>query len=1582
MVTGERQARRIRVVYLKTILRQDMTFFDIETTTGDVIERMTGDTLLIHDAIGEKVGKFIQLMSAFFGCYVIAFTKSWLLSSLMLSCIPPLVIGGIIMSKYISKVSYGGQAANAEAANVVEQTVGAIRTVVSFTGEKAAIHKYNKLLRTTYFSTIQQAFASGIGFGFAMAILYSYYGLAILYGSKLIVEKGYNGGEIVNVIISFTIGGMSLGQASQCLNSFAAGKAASYKMFKLIKRKPWIDSTFETNGIVIKDIKGDIKLKDIYFSYPTRPNVQIFTGFSLHVPNGTSAALVGHSGSGKSTVINLLERFYDPNAGEVLIDDINLKELQLKWLREKIIGLVSQEPILFATTIKENITYGKENATDEEIKEAIELANAAKFIDMLPKGIQTMVCGGHGGIQLSGGQKQRIAIARAILKNPKILLLDEATSALDVESEKIVQDALERIMLNRTVIMIAHRFTTIRNAKTIYVVHQGKIVEQGTHTELSMNRNGTYSQLIRSLQEDAKQTEDHIPPLEPDASTMNRFYRATSTVIHLEDKIESNFENNIKTTIDQQADGKPVHHKKVSLVKQLAYMNKPELPILVLGSIAAVIQGAIPPTFGLLLSNIIKIFYEPPNELRRDSKLCSFMFIGLGCIGLIFVPLQHLFIGVAGGKLIERIRSMCFEKVVHQEISWFDDVVNSSGAIETWLSTDALRVRSLVGDALALGVQNTSTIIIALIIAFMANWQLALIVLALLPLLGSEGYAQMKFVQGFSTDSKVKYEEANQVAYDAVGGIRTVASFCSEQKVMNLYKDKCKDPWKQEVRQGLISGVGLGSANFALYSAGAFCCYVGGHLVKDGKANFEQVFRVFLALIVSAIEISQTNAMAPDSNKARDSAGSIFKILNSKPKIDSSSDVGMTLANVRGDIVFLNINFKYPTRPDVQILKDFCLTISAGKTIALVGESGSGKSTVINLLQRFYDPDSGHILLDGMEISKLKINWLRQQMGLVSQEPILFNETIKANIVYGKQGRITSEDEIITATKASNAHNFISGLPQGYDTRVGERGTQLSGGQKQRIAIARAILKDPKILLLDEATSALDAESERTVQDTFQRVMINRTTIVVAHRLSTIKGADIIVVVKNGVIIEQGRHEVLMKIKNGAYASLVALHMTANVAVASFPRTAMFALSDSEEDYRGNSQTDQMRDFYVVRRNTMNSNDDFNKSDCNDKSTESSIEVEAESLIKELVDQVSTTTNHSAVTNINDDDDDGDKCNMFAEISYDMKFKILSCLPPKSLFKFKCVSKEICRLIEDFVLEHSQRLASNTIPFTGFFIRERDNYGTGYQPSFISTNTKEGNLPDSSLSFLKDDNLKDTDTGVKLMDSCNGLLLCEIKNNSRFKSSYINEKLYVCNPLTMQKVFVPYPRNYRSRILFKHFALMVQSTSTGYLSYKVVYIHDITTNWKDKQYSKLWIFSSETGEWETFPYRLPAICADIIAKRSKIFIKDNHCHSGDFSVSSLCFGDNNKIEWKIENSQQFSTLAEDIQKYYFYIAFPGKELPHKDDLWGDCLDLQIVAYNPSLKTMYVLMDGALLSYELVERRFELVWGTIDDGLFR
>ncbi|TVU35426.1 hypothetical protein EJB05_17314, partial [Eragrostis curvula] len=892
-----------------------------EMATGEVVSRMSGDTVLVHDAVGEKV--------------------------------------------------------------------------VSFNGEKHAIKSYNKLIHNAYKASVEEGIANGFGMGSVFFILFCSYGLAIWYGCKLILRRGYTGGDIISILFAIMMGAISLGNSAPCMAAFAQGQSAAYRLFATITRKPEIDPN-DTTGIQLEDIRGDLDLKNVYFSYPARPEQLIFDGFSLHVPSSTKMAIVGESGSGKSTVISLAQRFYDPQAGEVLIDGINIKTLRLNWIRRKI-GLVSQEPLLFMTSIKDNIAYGKEDATIEEIKKAAELANAANFIDKLPNGYDTMV--GQRGAQLSGGQKQRIAIARAIIKNPKILLLDEATSALDVESKRIVQEALNRIMVDRTTVIVAHRLSTVRNADCISVVQRGKIIEQGPHDELVMDPYGAYSQLIQ-LQETP-------------------------------DKEEQKLDHHI-------------------------------------------------------------------SDLRSQSRSLSLM----QSIG----------------------RSSAGNSSRHSFILPFD--LSTSLEMLERDNTNEKNQQDESGDGF--------------LIAMIADWKLCLIILSVIPLAGLQGYAQVKFLKGFNEDAKLLYEDASQVATDAISGIRTVASFCAEQRVTKTYDRKYEASKKQGVRTGMVGGLGFGFSFLVLNLTYGLCFYVGAQFIRHDKSTFGDVFKVFFALMLATVGISEASALASDSTKAKDSASSIFALLDRKSEIDSSINEGLTLDEVNGNIDFRHVTFKYPNRLDVQIFNDFTLHIPSSKTVALVGESGSGKSTVIALLERFYTPDSGTISLDGVEIRTLKVSWLRDQMGLVGQEPVLFNETIRANIAYGKHREVTKE-ELIKVAKAANAHEFISSLPQGYDTTVGERGVQLSGGQKQRVAIARAILKDPKILLLDEATSALDAESERIVQDALDHGMVGRTTLIVAHRLSTIKGADIIAVLKDGAIVEKGRHEELMNIKDGVYSSLVEL---------------------------------------------------------------------------------------------------------------------------------------------------------------------------------------------------------------------------------------------------------------------------------------------------------------------------------------------------------------------------------------------------------------------------------------------------------
>lgn len=377
------------------------------------------------------------------------------------------------------------------------------------------------------------------------------------------------------------------------------------------------------------------------------------------------------------------------------------------------------------------------------------------------------------------------------------------------------------------------------------------------------------------------------------------------------------------------------------------------------------------------------------------------------------------------------------------------------------------------------------------------------------------------------------------IAGEGVSNIRTVAAFNAQNKILSLFCHELRVPQRRSLRHSQTSGLLFGLSQLALYASEALILWYGAHLVSKGASTFSKVIKVFVVLVITANSVAETVSLAPEIIRGGEAVGSVFSILDRSTKIDPVDPDAEPVDSVRGEIELRHVDFAYPSRPDVMVFKDLNLRIRAGQSQALVGASGSGKSSVIALIERFYDPIAGKVMIDGKDIRKLNLKSLRLKIGLVQQEPALFAASILDNIAYGKEG--ATEAEVIEAARAANVHAFVSSLPEGYKTPVGERGVQLSGGQKQRIAIARAVLKDPAILLLDEATSALDAESECVLQEALERLMRGRTTVLVAHRLSTIRGVDCIGVVQDGRIVEQGSHADLVSRSEGAYSRLLRL---------------------------------------------------------------------------------------------------------------------------------------------------------------------------------------------------------------------------------------------------------------------------------------------------------------------------------------------------------------------------------------------------------------------------------------------------------
>ena len=409
----------------------------------------------------------------------------------------------------------------------------------------------------------------------------------------------------------------------------------------------------------------------------------------------------------------------------------------------------------------------------------------------------------------------------------------------------------------------------------------------------------------------------------------------------------------------------------------------------------------------------------------------------------------------------------------------------------------------------------------------------------LFPVIGMAFALQNKFIASAAAASMSATNEAGSVASQTLLNIRTINAFGLENMSAVSFEKNLVEPLKQFIKKGTVTGLGMGFSQLVICSGTGLAYYTGGQLVLLGRATFTQVIAVILTIMLGAIGLGQFAADASDKAEALTAAKKIQKLWQQKTTISAMNEDGEVPREVKGTISLQNVCFSYPMRPDHQVYNNMNLTIEAGQTVALVGPSGCGKSTVVALIERFYDPSAGSVLLDGKDIKSLRLSWLRQQIGLVSQEPVLFIGSIADNIAYGKEN--ATLEEIEAAARMANAHDFISAFPDAYNTQVGEKGVQLSGGQKQRVAIARAIVRDPKILILDEATSALDSASERVVQAALDNLLTlkKRTTIVIAHRLSTIKKADKIVVLSDGVVVEQGTHDELLLNTEGTYSALV-----------------------------------------------------------------------------------------------------------------------------------------------------------------------------------------------------------------------------------------------------------------------------------------------------------------------------------------------------------------------------------------------------------------------------------------------------------
>ncbi|KAI1085644.1 multidrug resistance protein [Whalleya microplaca] len=1158
--TGEHISAKIREHYLESCMRQNIGFFD-KLGAGEVTTRITADTNLIQEGISEKIGLTLTATATFISAFVIGFVFYWKLTLILTSVIVALMLDMGIGSRFVVKYSRDSIQAYALGGSVAEEVISSIRNAVAFGTQESLAKQYDvHLIRAEYLGFRKAASVAVMVAGMFL-VIYLNYGLSFWMGSKYLVDGVIPLSSVLIIMMSIMVGAFNLGNVAPNIQAFGTALAAAAKIFNTIDRISPLDPSRD-DGEKLEKVAGSLRLENVKHIYPSRPEVVVMKDVTLEIPAGKTTALVGASGSGKSTIVGLVERFYDPVAGHVYLDGHDISTLNLRWLRQQM-SLVSQEPTLFGTTIFVNIRHGLigtkfENESEEKQKElvieAAKKANAHDFISSLPEGYETNV--GERGFLLSGGQKQRIAIARAIVSDPKILLLDEATSALDTKSEGVVQAALEAAAEGRTTITIAHRLSTIRDAHNIVVMSQGTIVEQGTHDEL-LDRQGAYHNLvtaqnIAAVNEISAEEQEAIDAQDDQiARKASAKDPETGYVGDPDDDIHAKLN---RTTTQGSASSKalqgrtPEETKKYglwTLIKLIASFNKEEWYLMVWGLFWSIICGGGNPTQAFFFAKQIMTLstvITPANSasVKKDSDFWSSMYLMLAFVIFIAQISQGIAFAKCSERLIHRVRDRAFRTMLRQDVAFFDKDENTAGALTSFLSTETTHVAGLSGVTLGTLLMVSTTLVSAMVVALAFGWKLALVCIATVPVLLVCGFLRFHMLAHFQRRSKRAYEQSASFASEAISAIRTVASLTREADVLAQYKHSLALQQRASLISVLRSSTLYAASQSLLFLAFALGFWYGGTLIAAFEYDLFQFFVCFMSVIFGAQSAGTVFSFAPDMGKAHHAAGELKTLFDRKPAIDSWSSDGDPVESVEGTIEFRDVHFRYPTRPEQPVLRGLNLTIRPGQYVALVGASGCGKSTTIALLERFYDPLVGGVYVDGKEISSLNINQYRSFIALVSQEPTLYQGSIKENILLGSSLDTVTDDAIEFACKEANIYDFIMSLPDGFNTVVGSKGALLSGGQKQRVAIARALIRDPKILLLDEATSALDSESEHVVQHALDQAARGRTTIAVAHRLSTIQKADLIYVFDQGRVVEEGTHAELMR-ANGRYAELVNL---------------------------------------------------------------------------------------------------------------------------------------------------------------------------------------------------------------------------------------------------------------------------------------------------------------------------------------------------------------------------------------------------------------------------------------------------------
>jgi ATP-binding cassette subfamily B (MDR/TAP) protein 1 len=1165
-IAAQRISVRLQGAFFNSITSQEIGFFDMYSS-GSMIKSLSEDVSKITSILNNDLLTFAQYFGQALIGIILALVTRWQVALLGFTSIPIMLVCVSVGSFIMDLLSRRSTKQLAISVSTANEVIGSMKTVRSMAGEQKEMARYTEELGRVSRIGIISGIVSAISFSVIAFCVWAGVAIAIWYAGKLLGSGDMSVADLIKIWGFIVISVIGMHSLLDTLPTVAKAQSSGIALLNVILRDPAIKYK---GGKQLSNIQGNIIFSNVTFRYPSRPKVAVLNNFSLDIKAGTSVALVGQSGSGKSTIVGLIEKWYEPEQGTIVIDGVDLKEIDPLWLHRHL-GIVSQEPQLFANTIYKNITYvvdtinfnirkqaeqdGKTEEeiakmlvpyTEQDVYEAAQSANAHDFIVKLPDGYDTII--GERGVSLSGGQKQRVAIARSVLQNPSILLLDEATSALDTKSESLVQDALDKLMKSRTTIVVAHRLSTIQDCDVIVVMKQGVVVEMGTHDELIDKPNGYYNTLAQKQKNLGKSSSKDnlsspISAQEPktDDTISNIDTISTSSEVTEKKREEKSMVKftNIEAVVDP-------HEPKVRSFLPIFLLMGPESIFILISCIGAAGFGASPILgqyiFGKITNAVTpsrnsdgsQIPFPPGYSVADQLAYYAIFIVVLGAGVALSQAINYFFSSLASERISLNIKRNYFNSIVSQEMGFFDIV--RAGRLMSSMSEDVSLVQDGLTKRLSTVVQNLSQFVVGIIFAFVGAWQMSCV--QFFVALGTIGtiFMGLHFFVLYFAKKRLRYAASAMIsATEVIGAMRTIRSMGAEEREQKRYAN---DLWRllgAGLGENMSIAVSMGGVFFCLWADTALTMWYGGNLVANGTLQAGALTQVTGNVTFAVLGL--TGAMIEMSNvtKAIASAKEILRVTKRKPQIPLQG--GKQPNGIVGDVEFKNVSFAYPSRPHVVVLKDFSLKINHGQHVALVGESGSGKSTITGLIERFYDPLSGTVTLDGVNLSEIDPEWLHKHVAIVTQEPQLFATTIRKNITYAVDDSKVSMEKVIEAAKAANAHDFITSLPDGYDTIIGERGVSMSGGQKQRVAIARAMLQNASLLLLDEATSALDTEAESLVQTALDRLMVNRTTIVIAHRLSTVKDCDLIIAMKQGEIVELGTHEELLE-KRGMYFKL------------------------------------------------------------------------------------------------------------------------------------------------------------------------------------------------------------------------------------------------------------------------------------------------------------------------------------------------------------------------------------------------------------------------------------------------------------